>query len=60
MGNTVLVVEHDADTILAADTIVDVGPGAGQHGGEILAAWIGGRSDRTSEIVDGSAIFRDA
>lgn len=35
-GNTVLVVEHDADTIRAADTIVDVGPGAGQHGGEIL------------------------
>lgn len=36
MGNTVLVVEHDADTILAADTVVDVGPLAGQHGGEIL------------------------
>lgn len=36
-GNTVLVVEHDMDTIKAADTIVDVGPGAGQHGGEILA-----------------------
>lgn len=36
-GNTVLVVEHDADTIIAADTVVDVGPGAGVHGGEILA-----------------------
>jgi excinuclease ABC subunit A len=36
-GNTVLVVEHDTETILAADLIVDVGPGAGQHGGEILA-----------------------
>lgn len=36
-GNTVLVVEHDVDTIKAADTIVDVGPGAGVHGGEILA-----------------------
>ncbi|MES2273768.1 MAG: excinuclease ABC subunit UvrA, partial [Chlamydiota bacterium] len=36
IGNTVLVVEHDTDTILAADRIVDVGPGAGQHGGEIL------------------------
>ena len=35
-GNTVLVVEHDADTILAADSVVDVGPLAGQHGGEIL------------------------
>lgn len=36
-GNTVLVVEHDIDTILAADAIVDVGPGAGSHGGQILA-----------------------
>jgi len=37
-GNTVIVVEHDADTILSADTVVDVGPLAGQHGGEILFA----------------------
>lgn len=36
-GNTVLVVEHDVDTMMAADTVVDVGPGAGVHGGEILA-----------------------
>jgi excinuclease ABC subunit A len=36
-GNTVLVVEHDIDTMLAADAIVDVGPGAGVHGGRILA-----------------------
>ena len=36
-GNTVLVVEHDADTMRAADAIVDVGPGAGVHGGRILA-----------------------
>ncbi|MDE3045243.1 MAG: excinuclease ABC subunit UvrA, partial [Verrucomicrobiota bacterium] len=36
-GNTVLVVEHDTDTMLAADSIVDVGPGAGSHGGKILA-----------------------
>jgi len=35
-GNTVIVVEHDSDTILAADSIVDVGPGAGAHGGHIL------------------------
>ncbi len=35
-GNTVLVVEHDLDTILAADRVIDVGPGAGVHGGEIL------------------------
>ena len=38
LGNTLIVVEHDEDTIRAADFIVDVGPGAGSHGGEIVAA----------------------
>lgn len=38
LGNTVIVVEHDEDTIRAADFVVDVGPGAGVHGGEIIAA----------------------
>ncbi len=38
LGNTLLVVEHDEDTMRAADFIVDVGPGAGVHGGEIVAA----------------------
>lgn len=37
MGNTLLVVEHDEDTMLAADHIVDIGPGAGSHGGEVVA-----------------------
>ena len=37
LGNSVLVVEHDEDTILAADYIIDIGPGAGEHGGEIIA-----------------------
>ncbi len=36
LGNTVIVVEHDEDTMYAADCIVDVGPGAGRHGGEIV------------------------
>ncbi len=36
LGNTVIVVEHDHDTMLAADYIVDIGPGAGVHGGEII------------------------
>ncbi len=36
LGNTVLVVEHDEDTIRASDWIVDIGPGAGEHGGEIV------------------------
>jgi excinuclease ABC subunit A len=37
LGNTVLVVEHDEETIRTADWIVDIGPGAGEHGGEIIA-----------------------
>ena len=37
IGNTVLVVEHDKDTMLAADEIIDLGPGAGEHGGELVA-----------------------
>ncbi len=37
LGNSVIVVEHDEDAILAADYVVDVGPGAGIHGGEIIA-----------------------
>ena len=37
LGNTVLVVEHDLETILAADHVVDMGPGAGEHGGCVVA-----------------------
>ncbi len=37
LGNTLIVVEHDEDTMLAADHIVDIGPGAGEHGGELVA-----------------------
>ena len=47
LGNTLLVVEHDEDTMRAADHIVDVGPGAGVHGGEIVAS--GSLSDIISE-----------
>ena len=43
LGNTLIVVEHDEDTMLAADCIVDIGPGAGEHGGELVA--IGGVKD---------------
>ncbi len=38
MGNTLIVVEHDEETIRAADYIVDIGPGAGEHGGEVMYA----------------------
>ena len=37
IGNTLIVVEHDEDTMLAADYLIDIGPGAGVHGGEIIA-----------------------
>lgn len=38
LGNTVLVVEHDEETIRAADYVIDLGPGAGEHGGEVVVA----------------------
>lgn len=38
IGNTVIVVEHDEDTIRSADYVLDIGPGAGEHGGEIIAS----------------------
>jgi excinuclease ABC subunit A len=38
LGNTLIVVEHDEDTMYAADYVVDIGPGAGEHGGEVVAA----------------------
>ncbi|EUJ52202.1 excinuclease ABC subunit UvrA [Paenilisteria rocourtiae] len=38
IGNTLIVVEHDEDTMLAADYLIDIGPGAGEHGGEVVAA----------------------
>jgi excinuclease ABC subunit A len=38
LGNSVIVVEHDRDTILSADHVIDLGPGAGRHGGEIVAS----------------------
>ena len=37
LGNSLIVVEHDEDTMMAADYIVDIGPGAGSHGGEVVA-----------------------
>ena len=37
LGNTLIVVEHDEDTMLAADYIIDIGPGAGIHGGQVVS-----------------------
>src|SRR5205807_7579720 len=38
LGNTVLVVEHDEETIRTADWVIDIGPGAGEHGGEVIVS----------------------
>ena len=38
LGNTLIVVEHDEDTIRAADWVVDIGPGAGEHGGNVVVS----------------------
>ncbi|MDT8368480.1 MAG: excinuclease ABC subunit UvrA [Longimicrobiales bacterium] len=59
LGNTVLVVEHDEDTIRAADWIVDLGPGAGRHGGRVVAE---GRLDdvlAAPESLTGAYLRRD-
>ena len=51
LGNTVIVVEHDEDAILAADYVVDIGPGAGVHGGEIIAEGHAGRDQGRPEFA---------
>ncbi|BEQ13052.1 excinuclease ABC subunit UvrA [Desulfoferula mesophila] len=53
LGNTVLVVEHDEDTILAADTVIDMGPGAGRHGGEVVFSGTPKQLLRSSQSLTG-------
>jgi excinuclease ABC subunit A len=53
IGNTVIVVEHDEGTIRAADHVVDLGPGAGEFGGEIVAEGTPGEVERTAGSVTG-------
>ena len=52
MGNTVIVVEHDEDAIRNADHVIDMGPGAGVHGGHIIAEGTPGRHHRQQEKPD--------
>jgi excinuclease ABC subunit A len=54
LGNTVLVVEHDEDAIRAADHVVDMGPGAGAHGGEVVAAGAPAEIERSSASLTGA------
>ena len=53
MGNTLVVVEHDEDTMWAADHIVDIGPGAGSHGGEVVAEGTAEEIMRVEESITG-------
>ena len=53
MGNTLVVVEHDEDTMFAADHIVDIGPGAGSHGGEVVAEGTAEEIMKVKESITG-------
>jgi excinuclease ABC subunit A len=53
IGNTVIVIEHDRDTILAADYVVDLGPGAGVHGGEVVAVGTPDQIEQSQESSTG-------
>ncbi|MFM9123999.1 MAG: excinuclease ABC subunit UvrA, partial [Actinomycetota bacterium] len=53
LGNTVIVVEHDEDTMRAADWLVDMGPGAGEHGGRVVAAGTPKQVMKSKESVTG-------
>ena len=54
LGNTLIVVEHDEDTMLAADYVVDIGPGAGEHGGEVIAAGTAKEIMQVKESITGA------
>lgn len=57
LGNTLLVVEHDEDTMYAADQVIDIGPGAGTHGGQVMAQR-NGRRNQTSRKFDYRKILK--
>ncbi len=54
LGNTLIVVEHDEDTMLAADHIVDIGPGAGEHGGRLVAQGTASEIMKSPDSVTGA------
>ena len=65
LGNTLIVVEHDEDTIRTADWVVDIGPGAGEHGGEIVLSGtvddlLASEESITGAYLSGRAVDRDA
>ena len=54
LGNTLIVVEHDEETIRVADYVVDIGPGAGEHGGRIVYSGPVGRLEKTKDSITGA------
>ncbi|MDD7389972.1 MAG: excinuclease ABC subunit UvrA [Lachnospiraceae bacterium] len=54
LGNSVIVVEHDEDTMYAADYIVDIGPGAGEHGGEVIAQGTAAQIMKSRKSITGA------
>ena len=58
LGNTLLVVEHDEDTMYAADHIIDIGPGAGEHGGQVVAQGTAQEIMQVPESVTGQYLSR--
>ncbi|MCI8365167.1 MAG: excinuclease ABC subunit UvrA [Eubacterium sp.] len=58
LGNTLIVVEHDEDTMLAADYVVDIGPGAGEHGGEVIAAGSAQDIMKSEKSITGAYLSR--
>ncbi len=54
LGNTLIVVEHDEDTMFAADHIIDIGPGAGDHGGEVIAQGTAEEIMKVPESITGA------
>ncbi len=59
LGNTVIVVEHDEQTMRAADHLVDLGPGAGEHGGRIVAQGTAAQVERVPESLTGQFLSRE-
>ncbi len=58
LGNTLIVVEHDEDTIRAADYVIDIGPGAGVHGGQIVATGTPREIERSTNSLTGLYLAR--
>lgn len=58
LGNTVLVVEHDEDTMLAADEIIDIGPGPGVHGGKVMAQGTAEEVMKVQDSITGQYLSR--